>query len=244
MRLRSRFRTHPFFWDNLNNLKHAFGNEDKSLSKAGVTCVIATWDESLLIKHALESSMEFVSKYIIVDKDGSTVEAIKEARDSFNLDIDLYVKPNMNLKQAWDYGFSRARDPWILLQDGDEIFYTEGKTSIHRLRDYMIRPDIVLCAPKVLLYGSLRLTTRALVVMPPHTLLYHNNGTIRQKPNTPGDHPVIDGWKVGLPHPFLFNCRIKRSFNIKKRCVPYNPEKHYPYPKILLKILENKKVGV
>ena len=242
MRLRSIFRTHPFFWDNLYNLKYAFSRRDEALSKADVTCVIATWNESLTIKYALESSKDFVSKYIIIDKDGSTVEVIKEARDAYNLDLDLYVKPDMNLKQSRDYGFKKAKDPWILTQDGDEIFYTEGERSIHRLREYMTRPDIVLCAPKLLLYGSLRLTMRDHIVMPPHTLLYHNNGTIRQNTSPKGDHQEMDGWRVGLPHPFLFNCRIKRGRTIEKYCIPYNPEKYYPYSKIVLKMLEDKNI--
>jgi len=238
MGFRSIFRTHPLFWANFRNLKYAFQHEDKSLSKEDVTCVIATWDETLMIKHALESSSGFVSKYIIIDKDGATVEAIKEARDSLDLDLNLYTKPDMNLKESWDYGFKKAKDPWILLQDGDEVFYTEGKQSIHRLRDYMTRNNIVLCAPKLLLYGSLRLTMRKCVIMPPHTLLYHNNGTIRQNTAPKRDHPEIDAWRIGLPHPFLFNCRIKRSYNLEERCIPYDPEKYYPYPKIILKIMK------
>jgi hypothetical protein len=242
MRLRSIFRAHPFFWDNLHNLKYAFRRKDETLSKADVTCVIATLDESLTIKYALESSKDFVSKYIIIDKNGSTAEALKEARDAFNLDLDLYVKPDMNLKQSWDYGFKKAKDPWVLLQDGDEVFYTEGERSIHRLRDYMNRPDIVLCAPKLLLYGSLRVAMRDHVVMPPHTLLYHNNGTIRQSTDPMRDHPVMDGWRIGLPHPFLFNCRKKRIQDDETRYMPYDPEKYYPYPRIVLKMLEDKNI--
>jgi len=241
MGFRSIFRIHPFFWSNLRNLKYAYGPKDEAISRADVTCVIATWDESLMIKYALESSSGFVSKYIIIDKDGSTVEAIKEARDSLELDLDLYTKPNLNLRQSRDYGFKKAKDPWILLQDGDEVFYTEGKQSIHRLREYMTRTNIVLCAPKLLLYGSLSLTMRKRVIMPPHTLLYHNNGTIRQNTSHNRDHPEIDAWRIGLPHPFLFNCRIKRSYNLEDRCIPYDPEKYYQYPKIILKMLKEEK---
>lgn len=241
MGFRSIFRTHPLFWANFRNLKYAFQHEDKSLSKEDVTCVIATWDESLTIKYALESSSSFVSKYIIVDKDGSTVEAIKEARDSLELDLDLYTKPNLNVRQARDYGFKKAKDPWILNQDGDEIFYIEGPQSIDILREHMTRPNIVLCAPKLLLYGTLMHTLRKCTVMPPHTLLYHNNGTIRQNTAPKRDHPEIDAWRIGLPHPFLFNCRIKRSYNLEERCIKYDPEKYYPYPKIILKMLEETK---
>lgn len=238
MGFRRVFRTHPFFWDNLHNLKHAYGPKNEALSRADVTCVIATWDEGLTIKYALESSSRFVSKYIIVDKDGSTVEAIKEARDSLELDLDIYTKPNLNVRQARDYGFRKAKNPWILTQDGDEIFYTEGPQSIHTLREYMTRPNIVICAPKLLLYGSLRHTMRKCTVMPPHTLLYHNNGTIRQNTSPNRDHQEIDAWRIGLPHPFLFNCRIKRSYNLEERCIPYDPEKYYQYPKIITKILK------
>ena len=237
-RVRRRFNKHPFFWSNLYNLKSAFSRKDESLSKEDVTCVIATWDESLAIRYALESSKGFVAKYIIIDKNGSTVDAIKEAKDSFDLDIDLYVKPKMNLKQSWDYGFNKAKDKWILLQDGDEIFYTEGEMRIQRLREHMTRSNIVLCAPKILLYGSLKLTLPPNSIMPPHTLLYHNNGTIRENKASNLDHPVMDGLKLGLSHPFLFNCRIKRSYNLN-RCIPYDPLKYYPYPKIVLKMMND-----
>jgi len=236
--LRSLFKTHPFFWDNLRNLKHAHAPRDEALTKADVTCVIATWDEGLTIKYALESSSGFVSRYIIVDKDGSTVEAIKEARDFLDLDLDLYIKPNMNVRQARDYGFKKSKDPWILDQDGDEIFYIEGPQSIGILREHMTRPNIVLCAPKLLLYGTLRHTLRKCTVMPPHTLLYHNNGTIRQNTDPKRDHQEIDAWRMGLPHPLLFNCHIKRSHDVEGRCIPYDPEKYYPYPKIVLKMLK------
>jgi len=238
MGLRSLFRVHPFFKSNLFNLKYAFQRRDESLSKEDVTCVIATWDESLAIRYALESSKGFVAKYIIIDKNGSTVDAIKEAEDAFDLDIDLYVKPKMNLKQSWDYGFKKAKDPWILLQDGDEIFYIEGNQRIQLLRKYMVLPNIVLCAPKLLLYGSLKLTLPPHCVMPPHTLLYHNNGSIRENKASNLDHPVMDGWKIGLRNPFLFNCRIKRSHNLN-RCIPYDPLKYYSYPKIVLKMMKD-----
>ena len=238
MGFRSLFKVHPFFKSNLSNLKYAFQRRDESLSKEDVTCVIATWDESLVIRYALESSKGFVAKYIIIDKNGLTVDAIKEAKDSFDLDIDLYVKPKMNLRQSWDYGFKKAKDPWILKQDGDEVFYIEGNQRIQLLRKYMVLPNIVLCAPKVLLYGSLKLTLPPHCVMPPHTLLYHNNGTIRQSTNPKLDSPVMNGWKMGLLNPFLFNCRIKRSYNLN-RCIPYDPLMFYPYPKIVLKMMND-----
>lgn len=234
--LRSNFKTHPFFWSNLRNLKYAFQRRDESLSKEDVTCVIATWDESLVIKYALESSKGFVAKYIIIDKNGSTVEAIKEAKDAFDLDLDIYVKPNLDLRQSRDYGFNKTKDMWILTQDGDEVFYIEGKQRIQTLREYMIMPNIVLCAPKLKLYGSLKLTLPPHIIMPPHTLLYHNNGTIRQNTHPKRDSPEINAFRIGLPHPLLFNCRIKRSHNLK-RCIPYDLLKYYPYPKTVLKMM-------
>ena len=135
-----------------------------------------------------------------------------------------------------DYGVQRIDEPWLLLQDGDEVFQTDGPASIHNLRDIMDRPDVVYCAPMVLLWGDLKHTYKNYTIMPPHTFLYQNNGTIRPSKDPRKDHPVISGWKIGLPIPYKFNCHIKTRSD-KIQMVPYYEEKYYSYPQVLREIV-------
>jgi len=236
--LRKYLGKNPFFKKNLNNLKYAFSKKDNSLMNEEITCIIPTFNEELLIKYAIESSRNFVTRYIIIDKDGSTVPKIKETRDEYDLDIKIYVKPDFDRRKARAYAASIAKTTWILLQDGDEIFYNEGVGNIENLRILMNRPNILYCAPKVLLWGSLKYTNKVNIIMPPHPLLYHNNGSIRpREDNLKDDIPDIDAWRIGLPHPFVFNCRLKGSQD-DKRIKLYDPDRYFPYPSMVIRMMK------
>ena len=189
-----------------------------------------------MIRYAIESSKDFASRYVVVDKDGSTVPKIKECRDERHLDVEIHVKPELNLVQSWDYGVQKIDEPWLLLQDGDEVFHTDGPASIHNLRVLMDRPDVVYCAPMVLLWGDLKHTYSKCPIMPPHTFLYQNNGTIKPSKDPRKDHPVMKGWKIGLPIPYKFNCHIKHRAR-NRDVIPYDEQLFFPYPKILKKII-------
>ncbi len=240
--LRLTSRPHPFFYSNLFHLGSYFKSlkRDHSLAKGDVACLIATWDEGLMIRYALESSKDFVRRYVIIDKDGSTVPFIEYCRDAWELDIEIHVKPELNLRESWAFGITRIDEPWILIQDGDEVFHTDGPKSIERLRKFMDRPNVVYCAPKVLLMGDLYHTHPKHTIMLPHQFLYHNNGTLRA-PSPKKDHPVMDGWKIGLPDPYAFNCRIKSRVRIQlqgRKMPLFDARKFGPYPKVIRHLVQ------
>lgn len=202
-------RPNPLFVSNLKNIRYYFKSRkrDPDLAKGDVACIMCTFREEYMVPFALESSKDFVSKYIIVDKDGGTVPTIKECRDNWDLDIEIYVKPDLTLRESRAFAATKIDEPWILVQDGDEVFHTDGPNAIFSLRRYMDRPNIVLCTPIIFLMGDFLHTRSINPQMPPHPFLYHNNGTIRA-PDPPKDLLVIDGWKIRLPSVYKFNCRV------------------------------------
>ncbi|MDH5406960.1 MAG: hypothetical protein OEX80_10530 [Candidatus Aminicenantes bacterium] len=145
-----------------------------------------------MVPFALESSKVFVSRYIIVDKDGETVPTIKECRDKWDLDIEIYIKPDLTLRESRAFAATKIDEPWILVQDGDEVFHTDGPNAIFYLRRFMDRLNIVLCALLIFLLGDFLHTRSINPQMPPHPFLYRNNGTIRAL-GPPKDQLVIDG---------------------------------------------------
>jgi len=161
-----------------------------------------------MVRLAIESSKEFVSRYIVIDKDGSTIPAIKECRDEWDLDIDIYVKPKMNLRESRAFALTLITEPWVLVQDGDEVFHTDGPNDISTLRYFMDRPNIYFVAPMIPLCGDLWLMNPKQPQQIQHSFLYHNNGTLRA-PSINMDIPIMDGWKINLVKPYKFNCRIK-----------------------------------
>ena len=234
--LRKYLGIHSLFKENIKNFKHIPIKKNITLSNEEVTCICPTYDESLLIKYALESTKDFVDRYIIIDKDGKTVPNIKEAIDEFSLDVEIHIKPELNRLQSRDFAIKKTKSKWIFLQDGDEVFYTKGLYSIHNLRKLMVHENILICAPKLLLYKTLRSTLRRITLMPPHPILIYNNGTFSPQTNPALDIPKVEGWRMGLPYPVLFNCRLKRSSD-KELLVPYDPEKYYPYPSIVKRMM-------
>lgn len=203
-------RLNPVSYSNLRNLRCYFMSRrrDPGLARGEVACVMCTWMEERMVSLALESSRAFVSRYVVVDKDGSTVPAIEACRDGWGLDMEIHVKPEMTLREARAFAVSRIQEPWILVQDGDEVFHTDGPSAVEGLRRFMDRPNIVLSAPMNVLCGDLRHTRPDLPQQPPHKFLYHNNGTVRA-PNTERDLPTMDGWRIKLPRPYKFNCQVK-----------------------------------
>jgi len=244
-------RPHPFFFSNLLHMGSYFKSlkRNPSLAKGDVACLIVTWDEGLMIRYALESSKDFVSRYVIIDKDGSTVPYIEECRDKWDLDIEIHTKPELNRRESRAFGVKRINEPWILIQDGDEIFHTNGSRKIQSLRKFMDRPNVVYCAPIVILMGDLYHTHRKYPIMPSHPFLYQNNGTIRVSAyarKREEDLPIMDGWKIGLPEPYKFNCRIKPRVRdgLQGRNMPiFNVHKYGPYPQVIRHLVKKSRMN-
>jgi glycosyltransferase involved in cell wall biosynthesis len=115
-----------------------------------------TWNERRTVQLAMESTKDFVDRYIIVDKgsDDGTIEAIEECKDKWQLNVDVYVKPGLWLGEARLFAFNSADEEWILVQDGDEIFHTDGPNSIYNLRKFLKFQDVVYAAPMNVLCGT------------------------------------------------------------------------------------------
>lgn len=222
---------------NLYNWKYYFKSRHKKLGLANgdVACIMCTWGEELITPLAIESSKNFVSKYIVVDKDGETVPVIEACRDKWDLDMEIYIKPKMSLREARSFALTRIEEPWILIQDGDEIFHTDGPNSIYNLRRFMNRPHTILMTTMNCLCGDIWHTSATFPQQPYHMFLYHNNGTLKA-PSFQWDLPIMKGWKIYLTGPFKFNCSIKSPKRIflrqfwKKWC--QDTKKYITYPNI------------
>jgi len=204
-------RPNPFHLCNLYNLKYYFlsRKRDPELAKGEVVSLMCTWMEEIVVPLAIESTKDFVSRYVIVDKGvGDTVDVIKECADDWNLDIDIHVKPELNLRDSRVFALEKISEPWVLVQDGDVVFHTDGPLAIDNLRNFMDRPNIVLSSPMNVLWQNFLSRRNDYVRMGAHPILYHNNGTIRA-PDIQHDLLVMDGWMTNLGKPYSFNCLIK-----------------------------------
>lgn len=195
---------------NLYNWRYYFKSRHKELSLANgdVACIMCTWMEEKMVPLALESSKDFVSRYIVVDKDGETVPVVESCRDKWDLDMEIYVKPEMTLRESRAFAISRIDEPWVLIQDGDEVFHTDGPNSIFNLRRFMDRPHTLLMTTMNRLCGDIWHTSATYPQQPYHMFLYHNNGTLKI-PDPQQDLPIMKGWKIFLTGSYKFNCSIK-----------------------------------
>jgi len=219
----------------IEKIPYYFSSRKKipELAKGKVACVMCVWDEQIMVPYALESSKDFVSKYIIVDKNGKTLPIIEKCAKQWNLNIETYIKSNMSLREARLFAISKINEPWILIQDGDEVFHTDGPYSIIKLRRYMNRPNRILCTKMTVLIGDFNHTRKNNPIQPSHKFLYHNNGTIHAGKNLDN---IPDGraWIKTLPGIWKFNCVIKqpRRHYLRKFwdqwCMKSNSYKTYP----------------
>jgi len=182
--------------------------ENPELSNGEVACVMCVWDEQLMVPLAIESTKEFVSRYIIVDKNGKTAPIIEKYAELWNLNMEIYVRPKLNLREARLYAVSKITEPWILIQDGDEIFHTSGETNIRNLRQYMDQENVIFCTKMTVLMGDLKHTRNSMPFQPPHKFLIHNNGTVKGGLDQ-DDIPDSDSHLIILNGIWKFNCIIK-----------------------------------
>jgi len=174
-----------------------------------IGCVMCTWEERQMVPLAIESSKDFVDRYVIVDKaskDG-TADVIKECRDKWHLDMDIYIKPELILSQARMFAVNKLDQEWILIQDGDEVFHTDGPNSVQNLRKLLKVRNVVFCAPMTQVAGDF-IHTYPSPQLPPHPFLYHNNDTFYLRKHRE-DLPGIIAARIYLSKVYKFNCKVK-----------------------------------
>jgi len=175
-----------------------------------IACIMCTWEEKEMAPLAMESSKDFVDRYVIVDRasEDGTIDAIQECRDRWNLDVDIYIEPDLALNEARMFALEKVQEDWVLIQDGDEICHTDGPNAIFNLKKYLRIKNTIFCTPMTILAGDL-LHTRSNYRTPPHPFLYHNNSTFFLRNDRGQDLPGMAGVRIILSRVYKFNCFIK-----------------------------------
>ena len=177
-----------------------------------VGCCMCTWNESRMVPLAVESTKDFVDRYVVVDcdSDDGTREVIEKIGAWWGLDVEVHNKPNMRLRVARAYAIERMKDcNWILICDGDEVFHTDGPNNIMNLKRFLKRKNVVSRAPMNYLSGDLLHTQPGKTRLVGHKFLYHNNGTLEAYPTRRYDLPVMRGSVINLNRVYKFNCNVK-----------------------------------
>lgn len=186
-----------------------------------IAAVMCTWEEAQMVSLAVESTKDFVDEYVVVDKDSrdGTADRIRECASEWGLFTRIYNRRDMILRQARLFAVEQTEADWVLIQDGDEVFHTDGPNTILGFRPE--RNVSVYSAPMTYLYGDLRHTARQfgsaeVATQPPHRFLYWRDSVrpSRKKhgfEGLPGDDdiPDTDGREVTLPLVYKFNCNAK-----------------------------------
>lgn len=164
---------------------------DRRLQDGDVAAILCVWDEQDNVSLAIESTKDFVSRYVVVDKNGDTIPVIREVQDRYGLDVEYHVRPELTLREARLFAASRITEPWIMIQDGDEVI-----DHANELRRYMRYPNTVYKSRKNVIIKD-RYHTQPLN-NGYHSFLYHNNGTLKPHRKPRPDIPDYEGRPVYL----------------------------------------------
>lgn len=104
------------------------------MSENKLDIIMRTKDSAETLKLSIDSILEEipVRKVIIVDG-GSVDDTIKIA--SQYREVEIYVKPELNLGQATKFGFSMAKTEWIAVIDSDVVLKKGWFSEMSRYTD-------------------------------------------------------------------------------------------------------------
>jgi len=170
----------------------------KSVKSSPLGCMVCVYDEQATIVNALKTTMSLVDYYVVIDKNGKTIEAIQDS--GLDIDLEYRICPNLTLAESRNYALSLLKKAeWILIQDGDE-FYSEQLADIPRTH-----PHTYYRTRKNLIYPD---RTMPLYHSGYHSFLFHNNGTI--KIPFPNDIPRVTGRATHLDKVMIWNYHHRR----------------------------------
>jgi glycosyltransferase involved in cell wall biosynthesis len=174
---------------------------DTALSSGEVAGVMCVWDEQHNVGLALESSKDFVDRYIVVDKNGGTIPVVKEYADKFDLDVEYHVMPSLGLSESRLFAIEKSGAEWILVQDGDEVYSNSGANDLRNLRRLMVYPNIIVRSRKNVLVVDYLHTQE--INNGYHNFFFHNNGCL--KATKERDVPYGCGRVINLKPVYIFN---------------------------------------
>lgn len=180
---------------------------DPALAGGEVGGIVCVWNEQTSIELALESSKDFVDRYIVVDKNGDTVPVVERCADEFGLDVECYIKPNLSLAESRLFAIEKSGTDWLLVQDGDEVFSTSGDNDIRNLRRYMMYPNVIVRSRKNVLVLDYLHTQK--INNGFHNFFFHNNGHLEATKER--DIPFGGGRIINLWPIYIFNLSGVRS---------------------------------
>jgi len=176
-------------------------NDD--LKKKPLVCIMCGYNEFENIGKALAGLVGKVDKLIFVDKNGALKEHIMNYSNI--LDIDYYVKPELNLLESRRFAISKApKDVWIIVVDADEIVLVNS----HYLRNLLFR-NVCYKTKKQIIHSAFD-TIYAMNTH--HPFIMYNDGGIHFKPLK--DVPRYAGRSVNLDIICIENrawCKSKRQ---------------------------------
>ncbi|MBA7490901.1 hypothetical protein ES702_01444 [subsurface metagenome] len=194
------------------------------LSLYSIDCIMCVWDEYENIDLAIKSAINFVDRFIIIDKNGKCERIVNFFKDKTN--IEYYIKPELNLTESRLYAISKSKANWILILDGDEVL-----NNVDKLRGYMNHKHIILRTRMNRLVGKYNLTEP--LQNSYHNFLYHNNNTFFIKK---GNIPLLKGRGVFLKDIFKFNLNVKNPLRMYIRLYHWDTYDkyvdHVKYPSI------------
>ena len=174
---------------------------DPALAGGEVAGIMCVWDEQTNVGLALESSKDFVDRYIVVDKNGGTIPVVEECADRFGLDVEYHVKPSLGLAESRLFAIEKSGSEWVLVQDGDEVYSTSGANDLRNLRGLMVYPNIIVRSRKNVLVVDYLHTQE--LNNGYHNFFFHNNGCL--KATKERDVPYGGGRVINLEPVYIFN---------------------------------------
>ena len=212
------------------------------MNKYKLISIMAVYEEQNMIGLSITSTKDIVYQYIVIIKPGNdkTREVCEYFRDKFNLNM-IIIESQLKLRYARKHCIDISKDyaDYYLIQDGDEIYFTEGelismgtKTIIQLMDEGYTHCETCM----IYLKGSFLHTLINTTWLIPHPFLIKNIKDSIFFPNK-GDLPYLELnkiWKNNIKTkffsskelPYKFDCNIKnfrRTF-VRSMFTPWHDE--------------------
>jgi hypothetical protein len=97
-------------------------------NKLKIVSIMPVWDEQNMIGLSIASTKDIVYQYIVLIKKGidKTREVVEYCKKIWNLNM-IIIESDLKLRERKKYAIEISKDyaDYYLLQDGDEIFFTD-----------------------------------------------------------------------------------------------------------------------